>query len=156
MILILSVLWLWRFIVPVFDWFLSFLVPRSLPTFVKRWRKRASPSRQWSASCGPVSWALSSGIKRRSSSRSKPSNSWRYLWCFWKVQLSAILIKILLVILLTLFAAIQPTAEGLHLPGPVWAHPPAEDPGVLLRQYPLHEGLPEDCGASLQRCVFTS
>lgn len=51
-------------------------------------------------------------------------------------------------------AAIQPAAEGLHLPGPVRAQPAAEDPGVLLRQHPLHEGLSEDRGAALQRWAW--
>lgn len=45
--------------------------------------------------------------------------------------------------------AIQPPPESLHLPGPVRAHPAAEDPGVLLRQHRLHEGLPEDRRAAL-------
>lgn len=50
-------------------------------------------------------------------------------------------------------AAIQPPAESLHLPGSVRAQPAAEDPGVLLRQHPLHELLSEDRGAPLQRLV---
>ncbi len=101
-ILIVTIFWLWRFIVPVFD---LFFFTRSLPTFVKRWRKLASPSRQWSASCGPVSWAPSSGIKRRSSSPSKPSNSWRYLMFLKGLMIrntSFFLIKLLVVILITL------------------------------------------------------
>lgn len=49
--------------------------------------------------------------------------------------------------------AIQPSAESLHLPGSVWTQSVAEDPGVLLRQHPLHEGFSEDRGAPLQRCA---
>ena len=43
-------------------------------------------------------------------------------------------------------SAIQPPAQGLHLPGPVRDQPACQGPGVLLRQHPLHEGLPEDRG----------
>ncbi len=52
------------------------------------------------------------------------------------------------------FSAIQPTAEGFYLPGPLWTHSPAEDPGVLLWQHPLHEGLPENSCTALQRLVI--
>ena len=52
-----------------------------------------------------------------------------------------------------ILAAIQPSAESLHLPGSVRAHPAAEDSGVLLRVHPVHEGLPKDRDAPLQRFV---
>lgn len=50
-------------------------------------------------------------------------------------------------------SAIQPAVEGFHLPGPLRAHAAAEDPGVLLWQHPLHEGLSEDRCTALQRWV---
>lgn len=48
-------------------------------------------------------------------------------------------------------AAIQPSPRCLHHPRAVRADAALEDPGVLLRQHPLHEGLPENSGALLQR-----
>lgn len=44
----------------------------------RRWRRPVSLSRPWSASYGRVSWAPWSGTRKRSSSQSKPSNTWRY------------------------------------------------------------------------------
>lgn len=56
---------------------------------------------------------------------------------------------LILSILLPSPSATQPSPEGLHHSGPVWAHASAEGSGVLLRQHPLHERLPEDCSAAL-------
>ena len=51
-------------------------------------------------------------------------------------------------VLLTLSALCAP-AGRLQLPGTVGAGPPAEDPGLLLRQHPLHEVVLQDRGALL-------
>lgn len=45
--------------------------------------------------------------------------------------------------------AIRSPAGCVQLPRPVRASPPAEGAGVLLRQHPLHESLPEDRGPLL-------
>lgn len=61
MILILSVLWLWRFIVPVFDWFLSFFVPQII-AYVREEMKKTSISEQtmigivWTSVMSSVEW----------------------------------------------------------------------------------------------------
>lgn len=66
--------------------FLSSFPSRSLPQLGRRWRRTTSQSRPWSASCGPVLWAMWSGTRKRNWSQNKPSSTWR--WAGWFTLIS--------------------------------------------------------------------